>query len=124
MIRARSTSPIPIDDEPFDCESLQKLIKAIQRDWPDEPLLFIVDRSTIDGYLDAESQLLEASEKSGALVISSVRAFSGVRGGCAVRWEMAYGRTILKSPRLNAVILAGAVTIPSVVIELPVFTTD
>jgi len=33
-------------------------------------LIHIVARSTIDGYVDAEAQLLDASEKSGALVVS------------------------------------------------------
>lgn len=61
----------PDFDEPFGCESLRKLIEAVQRGWPGETLLFIVDQSTIDGYVDAEAQLLEASEKSGALVVSS-----------------------------------------------------
>jgi hypothetical protein len=63
----------PDYDEPLDCGTLQKLIDAVQRDWPDEPLLFIVDRSTIDGYLDAESQFLDESEKSGAMVVSSMQ---------------------------------------------------
>jgi hypothetical protein len=59
-------------EEPPDCDSLQKLIEAVQRDLPDQALLFIVDQATIDGYPAAEAQLLEANEKSGAMVISSV----------------------------------------------------
>ncbi|QAY96731.1 hypothetical protein CWB41_14140 [Methylovirgula ligni] len=65
----------PDFDEPFDCESLQRLIEAVQRERPDEPLLFIVDWTTIEGYPDAELQLLDAGEKSGAMVISSVQEF-------------------------------------------------
>ncbi len=61
----------PHYDEPLDCGTLQQLIDAAQRDWPDQSLLFIVDQSTTRGYRDAEAQLLDASEKSGALVISS-----------------------------------------------------
>jgi hypothetical protein len=63
----------PDYDEPFDCRTLQKLIDKVQRDWPDQPLIFVVDQATVEGHVGALSQLLEASEKSGALVVSSTR---------------------------------------------------
>jgi hypothetical protein len=63
----------PDYDEPFDCRTLQKLIDKVQRDWPDQPLIFVVDQATVEGHVGAESQLLEASEKSGALIMSSTR---------------------------------------------------
>jgi hypothetical protein len=65
----------PDYDEPLECGTFQELIDAVQRDWPDLALVFVFDRSTIEGSADAEAQLLEASEKSGALVISSVQEF-------------------------------------------------
>jgi hypothetical protein len=43
-------------------------VKAVQ-------LLAGVDQSTIGGDEEAEAQLLDATEKSGAMVISSVREF-------------------------------------------------
>jgi hypothetical protein len=55
----------------FDLPSLMQLIRAVQVSVPTESFVFVVDRSTIDGYENAEAQLLEASEKSGALVVSS-----------------------------------------------------
>ncbi len=61
----------PDYDEPVDCWSFQQLIDAVQQDWPDQPLVFVVDHSTIEGYVEAEAQFLDASEKSGALVVSS-----------------------------------------------------
>jgi hypothetical protein len=42
---------------------------------PDDVLLFVVDYVTIEYHLDAEAQFLDASEKSDALVISSVQEF-------------------------------------------------
>jgi hypothetical protein len=65
----------PDYDEPFDCRTLQKLIDKVQRDWPDQSLIFVVDRATVEGHVGAEAQFLEASEKSGALVIASVQEF-------------------------------------------------
>ncbi len=65
----------PDYDEPLDCRTLQKLIDLVQRDWPDQSLIFVVDQATVAGYGHAEAQFLEASEKSGALVISSARDF-------------------------------------------------
>lgn len=65
----------PYYDEPLECGTLQQVIDAVQRDWPDQSLLFVVDQSTVAGYAEAEGQLLQASEKSGALVISSVQEF-------------------------------------------------
>lgn len=65
----------PDYEEPPDCESLLTLIEAVQRDWPDQEILFVVDQSTINGYPNAEAQLLEAVKKSDALVISSVQEF-------------------------------------------------
>lgn len=52
-----------------------QLIAAVQSALPSEPLLFVVDHATIEHHLDAEAQLLEASEKSGALIIGSVQEF-------------------------------------------------
>jgi hypothetical protein len=55
----------------FDCVSLVELIEVVQREWGGGALLFVVDQSTVEGYVDAESQFREASQKSGALVICS-----------------------------------------------------
>jgi hypothetical protein len=55
----------------FDLPSLMQLIEAVQQERPDETLLFVVDCSTIEYHLNAEAQLLDASAKSDALVISS-----------------------------------------------------
>ncbi len=62
---------IPDVRQPIDSGNLAGLIKAVQRSRPDDVLTFVVDRSTIDGDEDAEWQFLQASAKSGALVISS-----------------------------------------------------
>jgi hypothetical protein len=59
----------------FDCATLMQLIEAVQRELPDEALLFVVDYSTFAYYLDAEAQFLEATEKSAALLIASVQEF-------------------------------------------------
>jgi hypothetical protein len=56
----------------FDCASLGELIEVVQREWGGGALLFVVDQSTVEGYVDAESQFREASQKSGALVICSL----------------------------------------------------
>jgi hypothetical protein len=61
----------PDFDRPLDRGTFQQLIDVVQREWPDQPLVFVVDRSTIEGNEDAEAQFLAASEKSGALVVSS-----------------------------------------------------
>jgi hypothetical protein len=61
--------------DPIDCGNLAELIKAVQQARPDETLLFVVDQSTVEGDEEAEWQLLQAAEKSGALVISSVQEF-------------------------------------------------
>jgi hypothetical protein len=65
----------PDYDEPLDCRTLQKLIDLVQREWPDQSLIFVVDQATVEGDSHAEAQFLDASEKSGALVISSVQEF-------------------------------------------------
>ncbi len=65
----------PRGDETMDCGSLLLLIKEAQNAKPDETLLFVVDQSTIQGHADAEAQFFNASEKSGAMVISSVQEF-------------------------------------------------
>jgi hypothetical protein len=59
----------------FGCSSLMQLIEAVQWEYPDQPLLFVVDYKTIAYYPDAEEQFIEAREKSGALVIASVQEF-------------------------------------------------
>jgi hypothetical protein len=59
----------------FDCATLMQLIEAVQQECPEEALLFVVDYSTFAYYRDAEAQFLEAIEKSGALIISSVQEF-------------------------------------------------
>jgi hypothetical protein len=59
----------------FDCSTLMQLIEAVRREYPDQSLLFVVDYSTIAYYPDAKAQVIEASEKSGALVIASVLEF-------------------------------------------------
>jgi hypothetical protein len=59
----------------FDCSTLMQLIEAVRREYPDQSLLVVVDYSTIAYYPDAEAQVIEASEKSGALVIASVQEF-------------------------------------------------
>ncbi len=61
----------PDYDEPLECSTFQALIDAVQRDWPDQALVFVVDQPTVEGHVEAEDQLLEASEKSGALIVSS-----------------------------------------------------
>ncbi len=58
-------------DQPLQGDTFQRLIDAVQRDWPDQALIFVVNRATVEGHQDAEAQLLDASEKSGALVVSS-----------------------------------------------------
>ena len=55
--------------EPLDCDTLAELIEAAREARPDEALIFVVDRSTIEGHVDAEAQVLDAAEKSGAQVI-------------------------------------------------------
>jgi hypothetical protein len=65
----------PDYDEPLDCACLRQVIDTVQRDWPDQLLIFMVDQSTIEGYIDAETQLHDAVGKNGALVISSVKEF-------------------------------------------------
>jgi hypothetical protein len=62
-------------EEPPDCASLQELIEAVQRDLPDQALVFVVDQATIEGFPAAEAEFLQASEKGGARVISSVQEF-------------------------------------------------
>ncbi len=59
----------------FEAPSLTELIDAVTQVLTTAPLLFVVDRSTVDGRLDAELQFLDASEKSRAMVISSVKEF-------------------------------------------------
>jgi hypothetical protein len=59
------------DVAPFDCPSLMELIKAVRNAYPDEALVFVVDKSAAEGHDDAEAQFLEASEKSGAFVVWS-----------------------------------------------------
>lgn len=59
----------------LDYPTLMQLIKAVQRALPDQALLFVVDYTTIEFYFDAELQFIEASEKSGAMVITSVQEF-------------------------------------------------
>ncbi len=61
----------PDYDEPLQSDTFQRLIDTVQRDWPDQALIFVVNRSTTEGDEDAEAQFVDASEKSGALVISS-----------------------------------------------------
>ncbi len=65
----------PDYDKPLDCGTLQKLIDVVKWEWPDQSLLFVVDQSSIEGRIEAETEFLEASEKRGALVISSVQEF-------------------------------------------------
>jgi hypothetical protein len=65
----------PDEESHFDCDYLRQLISAVQRTLPDQALLFVVDYLTIEYRLDAESQFIEAAEKSGAMVISSVQEF-------------------------------------------------
>lgn len=59
----------------FDCSTLMQLIKTVQNAFPGEQLLFVVDYTTIEYHLDAEAQLLAASQRSDALVIASVQEF-------------------------------------------------
>lgn len=65
----------PDPESEFDCGSLMQLIRAVQRALPADVLLFVVDYLTIEYHLDAESQFIEAAEKSGAMVISSVQEY-------------------------------------------------
>jgi hypothetical protein len=60
-----------VDFYSFDCPNLMTLIKTVPCLLPDEELIFIVDQSTVEDYVAAEAQFVEASTKSGALVISS-----------------------------------------------------
>jgi hypothetical protein len=60
------------DHEAFDCRSLTLLVKAVQSFLAAEPLIFIVDQSTVEDYFEAEVQFKEALRKSDAVVISSV----------------------------------------------------
>jgi hypothetical protein len=39
--------------------------------YPDEALIFVVDKATAEGHDDAEAQFVEAGEKSGAFVVWS-----------------------------------------------------
>jgi hypothetical protein len=71
----------PDYDEPIDCGTFQELIDAVQKDWPDQALVFVVDHSTTEGYEVAETQLLEASEIErraryfiGAGILNAMRA--------------------------------------------------
>lgn len=63
------------DSLPFDHATLMQLIKTVRSTLPDQALLFVVDYTTIEYYRDAELQFIEAAEKSGAMVISSVQEF-------------------------------------------------
>ncbi len=47
----------------------------MQEEHPEGVFLFVIDQSTIQGYVCAEAQFLDASEKSGAMVITSVQEF-------------------------------------------------
>lgn len=57
----------------FACDRLGGLIKAGKRLWPDETLLFVVDQATVAGHAEAEAQLLKASEKGRATIVSLAR---------------------------------------------------
>jgi hypothetical protein len=65
----------PYFEGQFDLPTLMQIITAVQKSLPAETFVFVVDQSTVEDYEDAEAQVLEASEKSGALVISSVQVF-------------------------------------------------
>jgi hypothetical protein len=43
---------------------VQKLIDEVQRDWPDQSLIFVVDQATVEGHVRAEAQLLDAARKA------------------------------------------------------------
>lgn len=59
----------------YEWPDLGRLIAVLQRIYRTETLLFIVNRSTIKGSAAAETEFLKASEKGGALMISSVQEF-------------------------------------------------
>jgi hypothetical protein len=59
----------------FDCTTLIQLIKVVEDALPGEPQLFVVDYSTFEYHITAESQFLDAMEKSGALIIASDHEF-------------------------------------------------
>ncbi len=59
----------------FEAPTIAEFIEAVTEVFPSEELVFVVNSSSMDGNLDAELQFLEASEKSGATVISSVQEF-------------------------------------------------
>ena len=68
-------SVAPDFDGEFDGADLLLLIQAVQQALPTQPLVFVIDRATVEGNSDAQAQFLEASEKSDASVISSVQEF-------------------------------------------------
>jgi hypothetical protein len=59
----------------FDLPTLIQVIDGVQRTFPAETFFFIVDQSSVEGHLDAEAQVLEAREKRGAMIISSMQEF-------------------------------------------------
>jgi hypothetical protein len=59
----------------FGSATLMELIETVQQQCPDEALLFVVDYPTIEYRLSAEAQFIEASKKSGALIIASAGEF-------------------------------------------------
>jgi hypothetical protein len=56
------------DHEAFDCRNLTLLVKAVQR-FLAEPLIFVVDQSTVEDFFDAQMQFMEATRKTDAVVI-------------------------------------------------------
>jgi hypothetical protein len=58
------------DHGTFDCRSLTLLLKAVQSVLA-EPLIFVVDHSTVDDFFDAQMQFMEATRKTDTVVISS-----------------------------------------------------
>jgi hypothetical protein len=55
--------------------SLMQLIETVQRAFPTQALLFVVDKLSLEGKAEAKAQFLVAKEKSAELVISSLQEF-------------------------------------------------
>lgn len=59
----------------FESVSLIQLVEAVQQAMPARSLIFVVDRSTMEGSADARNQIVEAREEGNAQIILNVQEF-------------------------------------------------
>lgn len=65
----------PDFESEFEGKSLTLLLKAMQQALPIQALVFVIDKSTIEGNADARNQFVEAREETDIPVILSVQEF-------------------------------------------------